>query len=299
MRLSAVVAGVAILLRPAFGPAIAQPTAPDASVVLHVSVTGPDQEIVTGLTKDDFEVYDNGKVQTVTVFDVKPQPLNVIVLLDTSGSMVATSGVIESAMRSADELLTRMSAEDKGLVGSFNEKITFLPASGFTADVQLLRDGLKHLPVGYPTRLYDALAEAIERLEATPGRRVAIILTDGDDNSSRLKAGEIKKRARIGDVTIYGLGMVNAYFAGQQRVQTSPGRALKDLCAETGGMLPVFKNSSEWGPAFARLAEELHNQYAIGFSPQTLDRKVHKLDVKLRKPGLNARTRKSYVAARS
>ena len=61
--------------------------------------------------------------------------------------------------------------------------------------------------------------------------------------------------------------------------------------------MPVLKNSVEWGQAFARIAEELHSQYAIGFSPQAVDRKVHKLDVKLKKPGLTARARKSYVAA--
>ena len=60
--------------------------------------------------------------------------------------------------------------------------------------------------------------------------------------------------------------------------------------------MPVSKKSVEWGLAFARIAEELHSQYAIGFSPQA-DRKVHKLDVKLKKPGLTARARKSYVAA--
>ena len=61
--------------------------------------------------------------------------------------------------------------------------------------------------------------------------------------------------------------------------------------------MPVSKKSVEWGLAFARIAEELHSQYAIGSSPQAVDRKVHKLDVKLKKPGLTARPRKSYVAA--
>ena len=72
---------------------------------------------------------------------------------------------------------------------------------------------------------------------------------------------------------------------------------MKNLCAESGGTMPVLKNSAEWGQAFARIAEELHSQYAIGSSPQTVDRKVHKLDVKMKKPGLTARARKSYVAA--
>jgi Ca-activated chloride channel family protein len=293
MRLSAMLAGVAILVRLPIG----QPAAPDTSVVLHVTVTDPNQRIVGDLTKDDFEIYDNGRVQTVTAFDVSPRPLNVVVMLDTSGSMAAARGVIESAIRGADELLTRLSGEDKALVGSFNDKITFQPAGGFTGSVELLRNGLRHLPVGYPTRLYDALGETIERLEATQGRRAVVILTDGDDNSSRLGAGEIQKRARIADVAIYGLGIVNQYFNGQERVRTRPGRDLKNLCAESGGVMPVLKDSTEWGPAFARLAEELHSQYVISFSPQVLDRKVHKLEVKVKRPGLSARARKSYTSS--
>jgi len=296
MRLLAKVAAVAILLRPAFADPIAQPTAPDTSVVLHVTVTDQDQRIVASLAKDDFEIYDNGKVQTLTSFDVNPQPLNLVVMLDTSGSMAAARGVIESASRAANELLMRLSVEDKGLVGSFNDKITFRPAGGFTGSVELLQNGLKQLPVGYPTRLYDALGETIERLETTRGRRAIVVLTDGDDNSSKLYAGEIEKRARIAEVAIYGIGIVTEYINEQGRIRSSPGRDLKNLCAESGGTMPVLKNSAEWGQAFARIAEELHSQYAIGFSPQA-DRKVHKLDVKLKKPGLTARARKSYVAA--
>jgi Ca-activated chloride channel family protein len=297
MRLLATVAAVAILLRPAFATPIAQTAAADTSVVLHVTVTDQDQRIVASLAKEDFEIYDNGKVQTLTSFDVNPQPLNLVVMLDTSGSMAAARGVIESASRAANELLTRFSVEDKGLVGSFNDKITFLPAGGFTGSVELLQNGLKQLPVGYPTRLYDALGETIERLETTRGRRAIVVLTDGDDNSSKLYAGEIEKRARIAEVAIYGIGIVTEYINGQERIRSSPGRDLKNLCAESGGTMPVLKNSVEWGQAFARIAEELHSQYAIGFSPQAVDRKVHKLDVRLKKPGLTARARKSYVAA--
>jgi VWFA-related protein len=290
-------AGVAFLLRSAFAAPIAQPAAPDPLVVLHVTVTDRDQRIAAGLTKDDFEIYDNGKVQTLTSFDVNPEPLNLVILLDTSGSMAAARGVIESASRAANELLTRFSVEDKGLVGSFNDRITFRPAAGFTGRIELLQNGLKQLPVGYPTRLYDALGEAIERLEATRGRRAIVVLTDGDDNFSKLNAGEIEKRARIAQTGIYGIGIVTDYMSEHGHIRSSPGRDLKNLCAESGGTMAVLKNSAEWGQAFARIGEELHSQYAIGFAPQAVDRKVHKLDVQLKKAGLTARARKSYAAS--
>jgi Ca-activated chloride channel homolog len=296
MRQSATVLwGVTMLLRTASGVPIVQPVAtPDTSVVLYVTVTDRDQRVVSDLTREDFEIYDNGKIQTLNSFDARPQPLNVVVMMDTSGSMTR---VIDSAAEAADQLLKRLSAADRGLVGSFNDKITFRPAGGFTTDAELLRSGLRQLPLGYPTRLYDALAEAIERLAPTRGRRAIAVLTDGADTASRLQNGEVSKRARATDVAIYGIGIVNSYFNGKEAVHTGPGRDLKNLCADTGGAMAILKDSNEWGPAFARLAEELHSQYAIGFSPQALDRKVHKLDVKLKKPGLTARARKSYVAA--
>jgi len=265
----------------------------------YVTVTDRDRRLVPGLTGDDFEILDNGKVQTITSFDVQPRPLNAVVMLDTSGSMSAAPGVIALAVRAADELLTRLKSEDQGLVGSFNDKVTFLPSTGFTQNVDLLRNSSRQLPVGYPTRLYDALAQAIERLETTRGRRAIVVLTDGDDTASRLQGGEVAKRARTADVTIFGIGIVTDYFNGVVRVKSSPGRDLKNLCAETGGEMRLLKDSAEWGPEFAHLAEELHSQYAIGFSPQVLDRKVHKLDVRVKKPDLTARTRKSYVAAAS
>ena len=212
MRLLATVAAIAVLLRSPFGAPIAQPAAPDPSVVLHVTVTDQDQRIVASLTKDDFEIYDNGKAQTPTSFGVNPEALNLVIMLDTSGSMAAARGVIESASRAANELLTRFSVEDKGLVGSFNDKITFRPAGGFTGSIELLQNSLKQLPVGYPTRLYDALGQTIERLETTRGRRAIVVLTDGDDNSSKLYAGEIEKRARIAEVAIYGIGIVTEYM---------------------------------------------------------------------------------------
>ena len=81
--------------------------------------------------------------------------------------------------------------------------------------------------------------------------------------------------------------------------RSSPDRGLKKLAEETGGGFFLLKKEDELGPTFTRVAQELHSQYVLGFSPATLDGKVHKLEVKLKKPGLNARARKSYVASKT
>jgi Ca-activated chloride channel homolog len=299
MRLSVLVfCGLAYILPAPLGPR-AQPTAtPNPSVVLYVTVTDQDQRLVSNLTREDFEIYEDGKLRTLTSFEVQAQPLNVIALLDTSGSMMGqTRAVVEPAVLAIDELLKRLSPQDKALVGNFNDKITIQPAGDLTGDVQLLRSALRTLTTGYPTRLYDAVAEAVGRLGDARGRRAITVLTDGDDTASKLSSREVIKRATAADVSIYVVGIVNTYFNGRERVTTNPGGNVKKLCTETGGAMVVLKDSASWGPAFVRLTEELHTHYVIGFTPQSLDRKQHKLDVKVSKAGLTARTRRSYLAA--
>ena len=79
----------------------------------------------------------------------------------------------------------------------------------------------------------------------------------------------------------------------------APDRGLKKLAEETGGGFFLLKKEDELGPTFTRVAQELHSQYVLGFSPAALDGKVHKLEVKVKKPGLNVRARKSYVASKT
>ena len=91
-------------------------------------------------------------------------------------------------------------------------------------------------------------------------------------------------------------GLENEYFNGAQRVRTSPDRGLKRLSEETGGGFFVLKKKDELGSTFTQVAQELHAQYVLGFTPESLDNKVHKLEVKVKRPGMTARARKSYVA---
>jgi Ca-activated chloride channel family protein len=91
--------------------------------------------------------------------------------------------------------------------------------------------------------------------------------------------------------------MENEYLNGNQRVRTSPDRGLRKLSDETGGGFFMLKKKDELGSTFTRIAQELHSQYVMGFSPETLDGKVHKLEVRVKRPGMTARARKSYVAS--
>jgi Ca-activated chloride channel family protein len=261
-------------------------------VALYVTVTDTTKRLVPDLVEDDFEVYDNGKLQTVTAFDNRPLPITVVVMLDTSGSMTLALDLVKSA---AEQFLIRMMPEDQGMVGSFNDKIQFLP-EGFTNNRDELIRSLKDLDFGYPTRLYDAVNQSMAQLKGIPGRRVVLVFTDGDDNASKFGSGDVTDRGRSEDVMVYSIGLENRYFNGQSWTISSPDRGLKRLSEETGGGFFLLKKTDELSTTFTRIAQELHSQYVLGFSPQTIDGKVHKLEIRLKKPGMTARARKSYVA---
>lgn len=264
------------------------------SVALYATVTDADKRLVPDLGEEDFEVYDNAKLQVITSFDNKPLPITVVVMLDSSGSMTLALDMVKAA---AEQFLLRMMPEDRGMVGAFNDKIQFIP-DAFTGSRDELIRSLKNLDFGYPTRLYDAVSESMTQLKGIPGRKVVLVFTDGDDNASKVGSGGVIDRARTEDVMIYSVGLENEYFNGQQKVRSSPDRGLRRMSEETGGGFFLLKKTDELGPTFTRVAQELHSQYVLGFTPQTLDGKIHKIDVKIKqKPSMTARARKSYLAS--
>ena len=264
------------------------------SVPVYVTVTDAEKRLVPDLVLEDFEILDNAKPQKINVFENKPTPITVTVMIDTSGSMTASLGLVKDG---AEQFLLRLLPEDKAQVGEFSDKIKFHPGN-FISDRDRLVYLLKNeLDFGYPTRLYDAVDESLERLEPTDGRKVVLVFTDGDDTASKVGLGKVMDRARAKDIMVYAIGLENEFFNGQQRVRSSPDKGLKKLAEDTGGGFFLLKKTTDLGDAFTRVAQELHSQYVLGFSPEALDGKIHKLDVRVKKAGMNARARKTYVAA--
>ena len=266
------------------------------TVPLYVTVTDPQKRLVPDLAQEDFEIFDDQKLQTLTNFDNEPTPITAVVMLDTSGSMTLALDFVKDG---AEQFLIRMLPEDRAKVGAFNDKIEFHPESGtpFSENRDQLVRSLKDLDFGYPTRLYDAVDRSIEELKNATGRKVVLVFTDGEDTASKLGAGEVLERARREETMVYSIGLENEYFNGQQRVRTNPDRGLRKLSEETGGGFFILKKKDELGPTFTRVAQELHSQYIMGFTPQSLDGKIHKLEVKVKKPGMTARARRSYLAS--
>jgi Ca-activated chloride channel family protein len=264
------------------------------SVPVYVTVTDLEKRLVPDLVQEDFEILDNGKPQTVNVFSNQPVPITTTVMIDTSGSMTAALELVKDG---AEQFLLRLLPEDKAQVGEFSDKIKFHPGS-FIDDRDRLVFLLKHeLDFGYPTRLYDAVDESLDRLEPMDGRKVVLVFTDGDDTASKSNLGKVMDRARAKDVMVYAVGLVNTFFDGSKQTTSKPDRGLKKLAEDTGGGYFELKRTADLGETFTRVAQELHSQYVLGFSPETLDGKVHKLEVRVKKGGMNARARKTYVAA--
>ena len=263
------------------------------SVALYVTAIDAEKRLVPDLVLEDFEVLDNGKPVNINVFENRPTPITVVVMIDTSGSITASLGLVKDG---AEQFLLRLLPDDNAQVGEFSDKIKFHPGN-FINDRDRLIYLLKHeLDFGYPTRLYDAIDQSIDRLLPVDGRKVVLVFTDGDDTASKVGVGKVMDKAREKDVMIYAVGLQVEYFNGQQRVRSSPDRGLKRLAEDTGGGYFELKKTADLGETFTRVAQELHSQYVLGFSPETLDGKVHKLEVRVKKAGMNARARKTYVA---
>src|SRR5688572_15650392 len=261
-------------------------------VPVAATVTDAQGRLVPGLEREDFTILDNDKPQEITFFDNNVQAFTVIVMLDFSASM---TGSLDRLKLAAEQFLLRMLPADKGQVGAFSDKIQF--SGTFTNKRDDLIFALRDLQFGNPTRLYDAINESMAMLKGVEGRKVVLAFTDGDDTASRVGMGDVLDRARDEENMIYAIGLESEYFNGQRMVRTRPDRGLRRLAEETGGGYFELKKTDELAPTFTRVAQELHSQYTLGFTPTTLDGREHKLLVRMNKPGMTARARRTYIAS--
>jgi Ca-activated chloride channel family protein len=280
------------------------------AVRVFVTVTDGDGRLVTTLQREAFEVRDEGKPQPITLFDNTPQPIRLIVMLDVSGSMEGNLPLLRAA---SDQLFGRLRPDDVVRVGTFGRDVEISPT--FTHDVDLLRAALpKFIAPDAPTPLWRALDEALDGFQKDEGdaRPVILVLSDGKDSGmfepsftkQPVSQAEIIDRARSESVMIYAVGMRSR---SRQRMPPTgglpamltadlPDPGLARVAQETGGGYIEIRLGEDLGPAFARVADELHSQYLLGFAPPQRDGKRHDVEVRLTQRGLTARARKSYVA---
>jgi Ca-activated chloride channel family protein len=280
------------------------------AVRVFVTVTDRDGRLVTNLTQDQFEVRDEGKPQPITLFDNSPRPIRLIVMLDVSGSM---EGNLPLLRASADQLFARLRPDDAARVGAFGRDVVI--SETFTRDAAQLRAALpESIASDAPTPLWRAIDESLDVFkEQSDERPVILVLSDGKDSGpisfrqNNSSQAEVIDRAREEDVMIYGIGMRSRSArpmmpglgpGGLQAMMVAdlPDPGLARVAEETGGGYTEIRFGQDLGAAFARVADELHSQYLLGFAPPRRDGKRHDIDVRVSQRGLEPRARKSYVA---
>jgi VWFA-related protein len=266
---------------------------------------------VPDLERDRFEVYDEGRLQTITTFANDVQPITVVMMLDRSLSMLDNFALVEDA---ASAFVDRLLPADKARIGSFSDRVQVDPMD-FTSDQDVLQTIIKRelQPPG-PTPLWNALGVAMTALLHQQGRRVVLVFTDGMDQplsrSRNVTFKEVVRRSEQEDVMIYAIGLAGHLpfgrpgiggwggWGGRRGREDKPDPGLQVLAQASGGGYFELTATADLSPTFARVADELHRQYLLGFVPEKLDGKTHKLEVRVKGAGLTARARRTYVAAR-
>jgi Ca-activated chloride channel family protein len=277
------------------------------TVAIYATVQERNGRLVPDLTRDDFEIHDNGRPVELTTFSNEQLPITVVVLLDMSNSMWEE---FERVREAGLHFVKALDPADRARIGTFGDEIALSPH--LTGDKRILARVLQEeLWPGGPTPLWTALDDGMRSIADEPGRRVVLTLTDGDDACvlrihSRPKRDfslgrlsdfvpsvfdycstfrDARTRALRQEFMIYAIGMPDL------------SATMKDLAAETGGGHFNLKGDANLSESFVRVVEELHHQYLLGFSPAVLDGAVHRLEVRVKRPGLLARARKSYIAS--
>jgi Ca-activated chloride channel family protein len=282
------------------------------AVRVFATVTDRDGRLATTLKQEDFEVRDEGKPQPITQFDNTPQPIRLIVMLDVSGSMEGNVPLLRAA---GSLLFGRLLKDDVARVGSFGNDVTISPT--FTNDPRELNAALPTMIIpDAPTPLWRAIVQAMGAFgEEDDRRKVILVLSDGKDSgptSFRQRPSsqaDVIDRARREDVMIYAIGMrsrtsnrslppVGMGPGGLQAMLVAdlPDPGLARVAEETGGGYIEIRFGQDLGAAFAGVADELHTQYLLAFTPPKRDGKVHEVSVRVTSGGLKTRAKKNYVA---
>lgn len=286
------------------------------TVAVYATVTDATGRLVTDLTQDDFEIFEDNKPRPLTLFSSDVQPISVVIMLDRSGSMKWNFKLVEAA---GEEFIRRMLPADTARIGSFAERVKIDPEAFTSNHEELIRIVRGELQPAGPTPLWNAVSAAMTALEEQEGRRVVLVFTDGHDNPGNLgfrnaNIMDLMSRGQREDVMVYAIGLesrtmpgvsggaprapMGGFGGGNPLGVERPDPGLSMIAEETGGGYFELKRADDLSSTFARVAEELHKQYALGFEPAKLDGKSHKVKVKVKKTGMNVRARERYVASK-
>ena len=265
-------------------------------VVLHPTVKDRKGSLVSGLSKNDFQVYEDGVLQQIKSFSHEDIPVTVGLVVDNSGSMGRKRPeVIAAALAFARS----SNPQDQMFVISFNEHVSFgLPdETPFTDKADLLEIALSRISANGMTALYDALAAGFEHLKkGSRDKRVLIVVSDGADNASKNKLPQIITLAGHSDAIIYTVGVFD-----ENDPDRNP-RVLRQLAMATGGEAFLPASVNDVLPICEQIARDIRNQYTLVYTPtnRKQDGTYRVIRVKAASPGqgrLIVRSRAGYYAS--
>jgi Ca-activated chloride channel family protein len=260
---------------------------------ITATVTDRDGHPVTGLSREAFEVYEDGVLQTITQFTRERVPIGVGVLLDISDSMFGKR--MDDARSAVDTLLfDLLDQADEFFVMAFNHKPR--PLTGWTHERGDVRHALAGLRPSGGTAIYDAILEALPLIDARTRQRAAIlVISDGADTASTATLRELRPALRRSDTFVYAIAIDSP---DRQPINTRVNpAALRDITSESGGRTEIVQNSTQLEEAAARIAEELNSQYVLGYTPpRGADGQFHSLRVRVTGADQKVRARNGYVA---
>ena len=282
-------------------------------VLLNITVIDPYNRQATDLTRNEFIIAEDNQRQDISSFFISRVPVNVVLMLDASGSVV---GEIESLRQAAIKFIEQLGPEDKVSVIEFHSKVELI--QDWTSSHDELRHtiswrfkpGMERTSSGNATysttALYDALyLTADEQLAKVEGRKAAIILTDGDDTSSKVTYEQSLAAVIRSGTVVYVVSKARAlidiapksFVARLQRAEFM----MTDLATRTGGKIFSPMKEDEMKDAYAQVARELKNQYIITYIPknEARDGRLRRINVYLTRAGYSARTRDSYYAPKN
>lgn len=260
-------------------------------IVINATVTDKEGKPVSGLKKNHFTVFEDGKEQGIAFFETESTPFAAVILIDTSGSMENRISLARSA---AINFLDGLRADDNVAIYNFDTKVSLVQDFSNIRDITERAFDLK--ANGW-TALNDAVYNAAEELAKRSEKRKAIIvLSDGEDTKSKRSSDKALKAALQANATIYTVDMSALDTGGQKRMQNQG--VLKNFAEKSGGRFIPTPGGVELRNAFKNIVEELGNQYTLGYQPTNLtnDGKWREIELKLSRPNLNVRTRKGYNA---
>jgi Ca-activated chloride channel family protein len=268
-------------------------------VTLTLTVTDLYGRYVSGLDKKAFTILDNNQEQEITFFSDSDAPISIGILFDVSGSMSREK--ISKSRKALEKFINTSHPSDEYFLIAFNNRAQLLLDR--TRDGEAVLQKLTLVETKGNTALYDACYLGVERVtRGTRQKKALLIISDGQDNSSRYNFGEVRRLMKESDVTIYAVGILDGRDSGS--MEGMQGQAfLDELASVTGGKSFYPQTDVELDEIFERIALELRHQYSIGYTPKDFapDGKWHKVKTKVKPPRglprLTVRGREGYYAS--